>query len=196
MTLPGRAKIITRVTITHDANGAARPAFAAYERRIDAVGAAHPEMPRTTVVRVRLLRHALRLLGDDLEQFFAARGLSASGWSALMMLYSAPESRMNPSALSADLVLSRTHMTRVADELVAKGWVRREPDAQDRRRVDLVLTGPGRTFIRRTVPAAWAHYERLLEVFEPGEARTLERLMRKLISHLPADRAAQSRPAR
>ena len=158
--------------------------FAAYEARIDAIRAVHPQMPRTTVVRLRLLHNVLRLLADELEQFFAGHGVSASGWSALMMIYSAPEMRANPSLLSAELVQSRTHMTRIADELVGKRLVKREPNTADRRRVDLVLTPRGRTFIERLLPGAWAHYGELLDVFDVPEAKMLERLMRKLHSHL------------
>ena len=160
--------------------------FAAYEARIDAIRATHPRMPRTTVVRLRLLHNVQRLLADELEHFFSAQGVSASGWSALMMIYSAPEMRANPSLLSADLVQSRTHMTRIADELVSKGLVRREPNSTDRRRVDLVLTRSGRAFIERLLPGAWAHYGELLDVFDAPEARALERLMRKLHGHLSA----------
>lgn len=163
---------------------ATRPPFAAYERRIDAIRARHPQMPRTTVVRMRLLHQVLRLLADDLEQFFSGHGVSASGWAALMMLYSAPQARANPSLLSADLVQSRTHMTRIADELAGKGLVRREANASDRRRVDLVLTPRGRRFIQRTLPMSWRHYEQVLGAFGETEAGTLERLMRKLYGRL------------
>ena len=172
-------------------------AFAAYEDRIDAIRATHPSMPRSTVVRVRLLHNVLRLLADELERFFASHGVSASGWSALMMLYSEPQARANPSLLSAELVQSRTHMTRVADELVGKDLVRREPNASDRRRVDLVLTRRGRAFIERLLPHAWAHYGTLLDAFDATEARTLERLMRKLHGHLAgagADRRQAGSP--
>ncbi len=171
----------------------ARVPFSAYEQRIDAIRARHPEMPRTTVVRIRLLYHALRLLADDLEQFFAGHGISASGWAALMMIYSAPSARANPSLLSADLVQSRTHMTRIADELADKGLVRREANALDRRRVDLVLTARGQRLIRRLLPLSWQHYESLLGGFDDAEARALERLMRKLGARLSA--FDDSRPA-
>lgn len=163
-----------------------RPAFSAFERRIDAIREAHPAMPRAAVLRVRLMHHVLRLLADDLEQFFGAHGISASAWSALMMIYSSPQARANPSALSADLVQSRTHMTRVADELVAKGLVSREANSADRRRIDLVLSPRGRAFIDRVSPRAWKHYEDVLSAFDAGEARALERLLRKLQPHLAA----------
>lgn len=171
-----------------------RVPFSAYEERIDAIRRRHPDMPRTTVVRIRLLHHALRLLADDLEQFFGGHGVSASGWAALMMIYSTPSARANPSLLSADLMQSRTHMTRIADELVDKGLVRREPNATDRRRVDLVLTPRGRRFITRTLPLSWTHYEQLLGDFGDADGRSLERLMRRLGTRLSAVGAPAATP--
>lgn len=161
--------------------------LAAFERGIEAIGATHPDMPRQTVLRVRLLHHALRTLANDLEAFFAARGVSASGWAMLMMLHSASGAQVNPSLLSASLVQSRTHMTRVADELVEKGWVSREANPLDRRRIDLAVTREGRRFIEKTLPAAWRHYEALLAPLSRAEGEQLERIMRKLLAHLESE---------
>jgi MarR family transcriptional repressor of emrRAB len=155
-----------------------------FERGIDAIQARHPEMPRARVVRIRLVYHVLRQLVDHLEHFFGEQGISASAWGMLMMLYSTPEGRVNPSTLSDSLVQSRTHMTRVADELVAKGLVERVPSASDRRRIELSLTREGRRFIQRVMPLAWQDYGACLEILTPSEADVFERLLRKLSSHL------------
>ncbi|MEK9776619.1 MAG: MarR family transcriptional regulator, partial [Quisquiliibacterium sp.] len=114
--------------------------FSPFEDRIDAVGKKHPQMPRPLVIRARLLYEVLRLFSENVEHFYAAHGVSASAWTALVMLHSMPQERANPSLLSTQLAQSRTHMTRIADELVSKGLVEREPDSIDRRRIELVLT--------------------------------------------------------
>lgn len=164
------------------------PFFARFELGIQRVHALHPAMPRDAVVRVRLLYHTLRLLSDRLDQFFASQGVSAVGWGVLMMTYALPEAPVNPSVLSEQLGHSRTHMTRATDELVAKGYLVRAVAEDDRRRIDLRLTPEGRRFIARVLPQAWAEYARCLEVFSDAEARTLERLLRKLLDHLIATR--------
>ena len=164
------------------------PFFARFELGIERVHALHPAMPRDAVVRVRLLYHTLRLLSDRLDQFFASQGVSAVGWGVLMMTYALPEAQVNPSVLSEHLGHSRTHMTRATDELVAKGYLVREVAEGDRRRIDLRLTPEGRRFIARALPRAWAEYARCLEIFSDAEARTLERLLRKLLGHLVATR--------
>jgi len=155
-----------------------------FERGVDAIQGRHPEMPRATVVRIRLVYHVLRQLLDHLEHFFDEQGISASAWGMLMMLYSTPKGRVNPSTLSDSLVQSRTHMTRVADELVAKGLVERVPSVSDRRRIELSLTREGRGFIQRVMPLAWQDYGGCLEAFTPSEAELFERLLRKLSVHL------------
>jgi len=167
--------------------------LARFERGVDAIRARHPEMPLARVVRIRLAYHVLRQLVDHLERFFGAQGVSTSAWGMLMMLYSTPEGRVNPSTLSDSLVQSRTHMTRVADELVAKGYVERVASASDRRRIELSLTRDGRKFIQRVMPLAWQDYGVCLEVFTPSEAETFEHLLRKLSGHL--ERVETGKPA-
>ncbi len=164
--------------------------FVIYEQHIDAVGALHPKMPRTTIVRTRLLYQVLRLFSEDIEQFFTQFGVSASAWAVLMMIYSQPERRANPSLLSEYLVQSRTHMTRVADELVGKQFLRREPNATDRRRIDLVLTDEGTALVRHVMPLSWEHFETMFGDFNDQESQQLEALMRKLFASLHRARAA------
>ena len=98
--------------------------FSLFEERIDAVGKRHPQMPRVLVVRARLLYEVLRLFSENVEQFYSGHGVSASAWTALVMLHSMPQDRANPSLLSTQLAQSRTHMTRIADELVGTGAAR------------------------------------------------------------------------
>jgi MarR family transcriptional repressor of emrRAB len=175
--------IVTRVTISDVTNSGF---LARFESGIARVHALHPDMPRDAVVRVRLLYHTLRILSEGLETFFSSQGISSVGWSVLMMTYASPGQRVNPSTLSDSLGQSRTHMTRATDELVAKGYLARTVAADDRRRIDLQLTPQGRRFIGQVLPRAWAQYSSCLEVFSDAEARTFERLLRKLLAHLNA----------
>jgi len=158
--------------------------FARFERGVDAIQGRHPEMPRATVVRIRLVYHVLRQLVDHLDRFFDGQGISASAWGMLMMLYSTPKGRVNPSTLSDSLVQSRTHMTRVADELVTKGLVERVASVSDRRRIELSLTREGRSFIQRVMPVAWQEYGECLEPLTRPEAEAFERSLRKLSARL------------
>lgn len=71
----------------------------------------------------------------------------------------------------------RSNVTQLADRLETQGWIRRDPDPEDRRSVQAVLTAEGRRRLERG-KAARAKVER--EIAEAagdgGFARTLERI--------------------
>jgi MarR family transcriptional regulator, negative regulator of the multidrug operon emrRAB len=132
----------------------------------------------------RLGYHVFRQMNDRLESFFARHGLTSSAWTALMIIYAAPGRAVSPSQMSAALAQSRTHMTRVGDELVEKGFAQRLPDDADRRRVALALSARGERLVRKLLPLAWQEYESMLGGFSRQDAATLERLLRRWITYL------------
>jgi len=158
--------------------------FSHYERCIDTVRTHHPDMPRQSVILMRLGYHVFRAMNERLDAFFAAHQLSASAWAVLMKIYSAPDQAVTPSEISVAVVQSRTHMTRVADDLAAAGLIERSHDQVDRRRVVLRLTPHGVARIQQLVPLVWAEYEKLLAIFSADEATQLEGLLRRWLAHL------------
>lgn len=158
--------------------------FSHYERCIDTVRIRHPDMPHQAVMLMRLAHHVFRALHERLDVFFAAHELSTSAWAVLMMIYSMPDRAITPSEASAAVVQSRTHMTRVADDLVTAGLIERAHDEVDRRRVVLRLTAQGVERIQRLLPLAWMEYEDALAAFSAEEAAALEGLLRRWLAHL------------
>jgi DNA-binding MarR family transcriptional regulator len=55
----------------------------------------------------------------------------------------------NVSALAAARQMRMSAITSILDILVERGWVTREPDRVDRRRIQVELTAPGRQALRR-----------------------------------------------
>jgi MarR family transcriptional regulator, negative regulator of the multidrug operon emrRAB len=141
-------------------------------------------MPRGAVMLARLGYHVFRLMNDRLETFFGRHGLTSSAWTALMLIYASPGRAVYPSQISAVLAQSRTHMTRVGDELVEKGLVERVPDPADRRRVELALSPRGERLVRKLLPLAWREYESMLSGVSARDAATLERLLGRWLTNL------------
>lgn len=173
--------------MTHD--------ISCFEQRLDRMQAKHPEIPRQAVILMRLTYHLTRVLHDRLDGYFAEHGLSHSAWAVLMMVYSSPEQSLSPSEVSSAVVQSRTHMTRIADELVAAGWIERVRDLADRRRISLRLTSEGRQRIERLLPLTWAEYERAIAGFSPEQLTSLEDLLRTWIDLLALPSSADARAA-
>ena len=100
--------------------------------------------------------HVTRRIGRDL----AEAGLPDLGWYDLLWtLYGAPGRRLRVNEVAREVVLSPTAMSRFVDRAEAAGVVRREPDPDDRRALQVVLTDEGVALLRKM----WPVYERGIE---------------------------------
>src|SRR3954447_12984805 len=97
--------------------------------------------------------HVTRRISHDL----AEAGLPDLSWYDLLWaLYRSPQRRLRVNELAREVVLSPTAMSRFVDRAVKAGRVRREPDADDRRAQQVVITEEGIDLLRRM----WPIYER------------------------------------
>ena len=89
----------------------------------------------------------------------AGAGLPLSSYDVLLELQAAPKRRLTMTELGERVVLSRTRVSRVVDELVRDGLVRREPHPQDARSAFAVLTDDGYRRFRQAAPIYLAGIE-------------------------------------
>jgi MarR family transcriptional regulator, negative regulator of the multidrug operon emrRAB len=99
-----------------------------------------------------LVRSCNVMMSERLGNLVAPHDLTGLGYITMMALYSRAENLANPSELSEATGETRGNMTRICDELVDKGWMRRVPNADDRRRVDLSLTDSGMALLNKLAP--------------------------------------------
>jgi len=126
-----------------------------------------------------LTAHALvtRRISRDL----VAEGLPDLGWYDLLWaLRRSPGRRLRVNELAREVVLSPTAMSRFVDRAVAAGVVAREPDPDDRRAQQVVLTAEGEALLRRMWPVyrrgIAAHFAEHLDG-DPGKlSATLRRM--------------------
>jgi DNA-binding MarR family transcriptional regulator len=111
-----------------------------------------------------------RRIGRDL----AAAGLPELSWYDLLWaLYSSPGRRLRVNELARAVVLSATAMSRFVDRVEAAGCVRREPDPDDRRALQVTITDEGVELLRRM----WPVYARgIAEHFAPHVGSSPRRL--------------------
>jgi len=155
-----------------------------YEGRLDEMARRHPEMPSQAVKLIRFALFAQRQLEDHLTAILNKHGLNHSAWSLLMLTYSSPTQSITPSAASEALGQSRPHMTRMTDDLVARGWVERIQDSNDRRAIEIRVTAAGDLALRDLLPELWVEYQQMLSCFTPDESQDLCRLLRKWLISL------------
>ncbi len=158
--------------------------FQVFEQGIGRVAEAFPGLPRQQVILTRLYFFLFRRLNDGLNRMLADHGLNTTTMLALTMIYARPDHKIIPSDLSLALTSSRTNVTRLADELVANGWVERQACREDRRKIFLYLTALGCARVEKVLPRQWDHVTQVWSCLSPEEATLLESLLRKLLGHL------------
>lgn len=115
----------------------------------------------------------------------AARKVIPLSWyDALLELNSAEGRQLRMTDLADRVVLSRTRVSRVVDELVAEGFVERTRNPADGRSALATLTKQGRAALRAAAPhylsGIRAHF---LDLLEPAERQVIADTLRRVALH-------------
>jgi DNA-binding MarR family transcriptional regulator len=122
-------------------------------------------------------RRIRRMLDETLEE----HGLTSGEWHALGRLSRAPDGRASAGELAAKVELSSAAMTNRLDRLEKAGLVRRVPDENDRRSVQIEVTDEGRQLYERAVEAQAAKEAIVAEALNPKQQDELNDLLRRLM---------------
>lgn len=90
------------------------------------------------------------------HELLEAHGLTLGEYGVLVQLSEAPDRRLRMCDLAARLHVSPSGLTRRLEQMVRDGYVRRQPDAADRRVINAVLTDQG---FAKIVEAAPTHVD-------------------------------------
>lgn len=91
----------------------------------------------------------VRIMEREVEE---ATGLPLSWYDVLLELNSADGRQLRMQALSSRVVLSRTRVSRLVDEMERAGLVQRVPDPADGRATLTAITDRGRRHLRKAAP--------------------------------------------
>ena len=124
---------------------------------------------------------AVRAIETDL----AREGSLPLGWyDVLLELKAAPSRRLRMRELADRVVLSRTRVSRIVDELVDAAFVERRPDPDDGRASLAVLTDRGATAQREAAPRYLAAIEhRFSSLLHPDEVEVLTAALGRVAEH-------------
>ncbi|MEV7677459.1 MarR family transcriptional regulator [Streptomyces sp. NPDC088341] len=96
-----------------------------------------------------LLSTHLKLLRTLDSELVAAERIPMSSFEVLLTLAEAPEGRLRMKDIAASLLISRSGLTRIVDDLERQGFVERRKCPTDARGFDAVLTAAGTKAYRR-----------------------------------------------
>jgi DNA-binding MarR family transcriptional regulator len=145
-----------------------------------------PDLPILPVETVgRLLDAAARVIRDHMNPFLAEAGLHVGEFDVLTPLRRAGEPyTLSPTQLYELAMISSGGMTNRLDRLESAGLVERRPDPHDRRGRQIALTAAGKRAIDDLIGPMVALEERLISVLTPAEQKTLNALLKKLLTGL------------
>lgn len=131
------------------------------------------------VVRIELLaKHLQRGTAGALAEL----GLKTWEYDVLSALRrQGPPYELPATGLARFSLLSTGAMTTRIDQLEEKGWVRREPDRDDRRGVRVILTAAGVGLVDEAFKARLNAAESSLHVLGKGERESVDGGLRKLM---------------
>ena len=116
------------------------------------------------------------------ERLKTGAGLSLSWYDVLLELNGAEGRRLRMTDLGDRVVLSRTRVSRIVDELQRAGLVAREENDEDRRSAYAVMTSAGRRAFLRAAPK---YVEAIEEEFAAGlsieELRSLHAALSRVL---------------
>jgi DNA-binding MarR family transcriptional regulator len=122
-------------------------------------------------------RRLRRMLDETLEE----HGLSYGEWSVLSSLTWAPENRRTAGELASKVELSSAAMTNRLDRLEGAGLIRRVPDPNDRRAVQVELTDEGHALYARAVETQAAKESIIAAALDSKQQEQLNDLLRRLM---------------
>jgi DNA-binding MarR family transcriptional regulator len=141
------------------------------------------EPDRLAAWRWMLMAHAGAVRAIDAE--LSAGGQVPLGWyDVLLELNAAPKRRLRMSELGDRVVLSRTRVSRIVDEMVDDGLVERVANPDDGRSSLAQLTDKGRAELRRAAPAYLSGIEKhFLSLLDDCEQQVLATALRRVAEH-------------
>lgn len=136
--------------------------------------------------RLFLLAHAaaVRAIEQDVQRV----GIPLTWYDVLLELNAAEDGQLRMQELSDRVVLSRTRVSRLVDEMALRNLVSKRSDDKDRRSTWAVINTEGRTALRKTAPTYVAGIRKHFN----GHLTRTER--RALVSALGKVVAAHSSP--
>lgn len=88
------------------------------------------------------------------------------------------------SEISARMLCDNSNLTGIVDRLIAKGYVRRRPDPQDRRVSLICLTPAGADKLRRIKPRHHARVSRRMRSLSESQVQELRDILQRLYAGL------------
>jgi len=143
--------------------------------------------PELNPVACEAFLHLIRTSDEMMRvhaEFFSRHNISKGRFIVLMLLCDESTGTplpKTPAELADMSICTRATMTGLIDSLEKDGFVRREPDTDDRRMMKVTLTELGSKFVRSILPEHFRRITYLMSGLSESEQKTLVLLLGKIV---------------
>lgn len=127
-----------------------------------------------------LVNRAARLMARELAERLQPAGVGIGAWAVLLFLWA--RDGVTQAELARVVAIEPPTMVRTIDRMVRDGLVKRAADPRDGRLTRIHLTPRARSLRDTVIPEAIAVNDAIGGRLTPTEARTLHRLLAKLVA--------------
>lgn len=147
----------------------------------------YADYPRDAVFVIRTIRLIAKHFQDQANSSLSPLGLNHAEYHILLSLLGTPSRCLNPSELGESSGEKLANITRLTDQLCARGLITRQSSAEDRRRIDVTLTPEGVALIEKALDLVRNNLAIRLAGFSQKDMGQLTGLLRKLLDRLDAN---------
>jgi len=127
----------------------------------------------------RLYVHIVKGLTEMSAEVLREFDLTPVSFSVLMMLHGSTNHALNPSLACEVTGESRANMTRIGDDLLARGLIERLPSAEDRRRLVLSITTAGVRLVQKILPRLFDRVGPAFADLSAAETKTMLAMLKR-----------------
>jgi DNA-binding MarR family transcriptional regulator len=153
-----------------------------FKRKISTLKKFHPDLPIDEFSAMRLIISISKNLETKREKQMQKHGLHGLSWLVLVMTYSSEEQKMIPTQICTTLNQAKATMTRIIDELIDRGYLMREHDLVDRRKVFISITEKGKEFVSSELMST--HIKQINNLWQGCDVKLLIEQLDRALSNL------------
>ena len=165
------------------------PQFERVESNVRRLAQTFADLPVTEVLLARAVIMVGRDITSMLERELKSSGLAEPEFRLLMALYSHGGTGF-AGDLCAALAQSPANLTRLSDSLVERNFITRNPDLEDRRRMQLTIQPAGEKLVRSLIPRIGPEIGAAFADFTVTEKKQLLANMKRLMAGIDAINAS------
>jgi DNA-binding MarR family transcriptional regulator len=141
-----------------------------------------PDVPELTAHLGYWLRQVSNHVSYAFARKLAARDVTVAEWALMRALYAREPT--SPSQLANDMTLTRGAVSKLADRLISKGLVVKEPNPDDGRAHKLKLTRAGMRLLPELAALADQNETECFAQMPDRDRQALERILKNTVARL------------